>query len=255
MDCQEFIDTVVVDGLIFTMDTHFVRIHLSRPQQANALNGIMLDNLITFLECFHRNPCRQLVIITGSGSSLCAGLDIKYLLHTKDVEDHVYEVSIKVGQLCDLLWRLPAHVFVAATGHVMGGGCGILACADTVWASSHIKIACPEYKLGLLPIQIAPYLREKIGSKEMALFFDVATFTPIEKFVDNRLVDRIDPDLDKHWQLFLTHYNKHSLSAKIKMKQLLHTSLVTSLWREEAARAFSQSWYSALEAGLLAQYH
>ena len=96
MDCQEFIDTVVVDGLIFTMDTHFVRIHLSRPQQANALNGIMLDNLITFLECFHRNPCRQLVIITGSGSSLCAGLDIKYLLHTKDVEDHVYEVSIKV---------------------------------------------------------------------------------------------------------------------------------------------------------------
>ena len=46
----------------------------------------------------------------------------------------------------------------------LGGGAGLVACLDHVIATSNVKIALSEAKLGILPAVIGPYVYRRLGS-------------------------------------------------------------------------------------------
>jgi methylglutaconyl-CoA hydratase len=46
----------------------------------------------------------------------------------------------------------------------LGGGAGLVACLDHVIATSNVKIALSEGKLGILPAVIGPYVYRRLGS-------------------------------------------------------------------------------------------
>ena len=49
-------------------------------------------------------------------------------------------------------------------GVALGGGDGLIGCMDHVIATSDIKIALSEGKLGILPAVIGPYVYRRVGS-------------------------------------------------------------------------------------------
>ena len=58
---------------------------------------------------------------------------------------------------------MPAPVVCRIQGHALGGGAGLVACADIVIAAPDTVFAFSETKLGIVPAVISPFALAKIG--------------------------------------------------------------------------------------------
>ena len=65
--------------------------------------------------------------------------------------------------LLQALCALPQWFIVAVEGAAMGGGFGLVCCADHVLAHSGAQFATPEVTLGIVPAQIAPFVVRRLG--------------------------------------------------------------------------------------------
>ncbi len=85
---------------------------------------------------------------------------------------------------------------VAAHGHALGGGAGLVACADVALAHPETVFGFSEVKLGIVPAVISPFALRAIGERQARrLFvtgerFDAATAQRIG------LVHELADDLD-----------------------------------------------------------
>ena len=67
------------------------------------------------------------------------------------------------GRLLQSLCALPQILIAAVQGAAMGGGVGLVCCADHVLAAPDAVFATPEVTLGLVPAQIAPFVVRRLG--------------------------------------------------------------------------------------------
>ena len=72
--------------------------------------------------------------------------------------------SERLDRLFNGLWAHPCFTIGAIQGVALGGGAGLVACLDHVIATSNVKIALSEAKLGILPAVIGPYVYRRLGS-------------------------------------------------------------------------------------------
>ena len=116
--------------------------------RGNMLDG---DDIACLLEQTERAASAENikgVLLTGSGSSFAAGLNLQSVGNREeDIEDffHAFEV------LLYRLFTLPKPVVAAVNGHSIGGGLLLQCCADWICISDSpkIKIGLPEVNLGL----------------------------------------------------------------------------------------------------------
>ena len=65
----------------------------------------------------------------------------------------------------------PAPVVVRVHGHALGGGAGLVACADIAVAAEETRFAFSEVKLGIVPSVISPFALAKIGPSAARRYF------------------------------------------------------------------------------------
>jgi methylglutaconyl-CoA hydratase len=65
----------------------------------------------------------------------------------------------------------PAPVVVRVHGHALGGGAGLVACADIAVAAEETEFAFSEVKLGIVPSVISPFALAKIGPSAARRYF------------------------------------------------------------------------------------
>ncbi len=84
------------------------------------------------------------VVLTGTGSSFCAGLDLKRILDGG--EPYVRTLLAVVRRTIARLFTFPLPVVAAVNGHAIAGGC-VLACACDyrVMADGRAKIGFPAF--------------------------------------------------------------------------------------------------------------
>jgi len=111
----------------------------------------------------------RVLVLRGSQSSFCAGMDLG-------------EIALDSGDIAldaaAPLWEQGARDFTAALqtillakpitvalveGPAMGGGVGLLSACDLVLATEQATFALPELLLGLVPAIILPILAERLG--------------------------------------------------------------------------------------------
>ncbi|MGQ4615532.1 enoyl-CoA hydratase-related protein [Nocardia sp. R7R-8] len=100
---------------------------LNRPKRKNGLNKAMVDAAITALERIAADDACRVVVLTGSGSSFCSGMDL-----AERIEPDELTFMRRVGQLCDLIHRLPLPVIAKVRGGAIGFGANLALCADLV---------------------------------------------------------------------------------------------------------------------------
>lgn len=123
-------DAVLVDGA-----AGVVTVTLNRPDHRNTLNRELVTGLARALaEIEHDRDCR-VVILTGSGTTFCAGLD----LHGYGDDDRVAAEGETLGaltrqrEIADLARRLhalPQPVIAAVDGAAAGGGLALVCASD-----------------------------------------------------------------------------------------------------------------------------
>ena len=124
---------------------------LNRPQQLNALNNQLINNLNQELEKIKTDKNVKSVIITGSGKkAFVAGADIKEF--AKFSKEQGKTLS-KEGQtkLFDFIENFPKPIIAAINGFALGGGLELAMACHIRLASDNAKMGLPEVGLGVIP--------------------------------------------------------------------------------------------------------
>ena len=152
--------------------TDGVRPRVARPavrtvdiDQGDGINGIddaVIDLLHAALDAGQADPECRILLLTAAPGVFCTGMNLVAAGRFGD-EEAVRRTS---GAFYDLLLRFtsaPLIVACAVDGRVAGGGIGLVAAADLVFASETSTFALPEALWGLLPCCVLPFLMRRIG--------------------------------------------------------------------------------------------
>jgi methylglutaconyl-CoA hydratase len=92
--------------------------------------------------------------------------------------------------------RCPAPVVARVQGHALGGGAGLVACADVAVAAPDAQFAFSEVKLGIIPAVISPFALAKIGPSAARRYFLTGERFDAETALRIGLVHEVADDLD-----------------------------------------------------------
>jgi enoyl-CoA hydratase len=123
-------------------------ITLNRPQQLNALNDALMDELGAALTGFEHDDGIGCIVITGSDKAFAAGADIGAMA-TKTYMDAYKGDFITRNWEAIRLVRKP--VIAAVAGFALGGGNELAMMCDIVIAAETARFGQPEIKLGIIP--------------------------------------------------------------------------------------------------------
>lgn len=123
----------------------------NRPDQLNAMNALMMNEIVDALEKVNTMPSEEVVvcIITGEGKAFMAGADLKeYAQQTKEEFD---AFQTKGRSLYAAIEGNSKPVIAGVNGYAFGGGFEIALACDMIVASAYAKLALPEINLNLIP--------------------------------------------------------------------------------------------------------
>ena len=126
---------------------HAGLIQINRPQQLNALNAVVMEELAMALEEFDRNEQVGCIVITGNQRAFAAGADIKEMVDATAVE-MLQRDSIARW---DRIRQIKKPVIAAVSGFCLGGGCELAMACDLIVASESAQFGQPEINIGVIP--------------------------------------------------------------------------------------------------------
>jgi methylglutaconyl-CoA hydratase len=149
-------------------DGAVVRVTLARPERRNAFDAALIAELTAALA--NVGDARA-VVLAGEGPSFCAGADVEWQRSSVDLsyEENV-EDATRLLRMLQAIHECPAPVLARVHGYALGGGSGLVACADAAVAHPDAVFGFSEVKLGIVPAVISPFVLAKIGSSARRLF-------------------------------------------------------------------------------------
>lgn len=137
------------EHLTYVVTEGIATITFNRPDQLNAMNARMMNEIIAALEALHADPAVRVGVITGAGKAFMAGADIKeYAALTPAAFD---DFTWRGRQLYTLVESSNKPVIAAVNGYAFGGGFEIALACDMICASEQATFGLPEINLALIP--------------------------------------------------------------------------------------------------------
>jgi len=138
-----------------------VEVWMNRPEIHNAFNAELIQELISTFQSLKN---ARLVILSGKGSSFCAGADLNWMKAMKDYsKEENFRDSKELAKLFSTINECEVPVIGRVNGHALGGGVGLVSVCDYVVAVKEALMGFTEVRLGLIPAVISPYCISKIG--------------------------------------------------------------------------------------------
>jgi methylglutaconyl-CoA hydratase len=182
-----------VAGLKIERAGHVLRVTLARPDRRNAFDAALIAELT---EAFTDIGDARVVVLAGEGKSFSAGADVEWqrasvdLSFAENVED-----ALRLYRMCETIDLCPAPVVVRVHGYALGGGSGLVACADVAIAAPDAVFGFSEVKLGIIPAVISPFVLPRIGAHARRYFLTGERFDA-ETALRIGLVEEVAADLD-----------------------------------------------------------
>jgi enoyl-CoA hydratase/carnithine racemase len=147
-------------------DTGGVRtITLHNPERRNAIGPVITNELLWALADAHEEESVRVIVITGEGSSFCAGGDFTSMTGGNDGP-----ALPPKGDYADLLLalvRAEKPIVARVNGPAMGGGLGLVAASTFAIASADAKLGTPEIDVGLFPMMIMAVLARLVPRRAL----------------------------------------------------------------------------------------
>lgn len=125
-------------------------IFLNRPQRLNAIDGVMIDELLDALTKVEEDPGVRSLIITGEGDrAFSAGADIVALAGMTPVA--AQELSRRGQKVFSTIEEMSKPSVAAINGYALGGGLELALSCDFRIASENAELGSPEINLGIIP--------------------------------------------------------------------------------------------------------
>lgn len=156
----------MTDLVTYTHTDSAAIITLNRPDKRNALSRELIVELTAAFQRAKDDPAARCVILTGSGTAFCAGMDLDELRGTLTAEaDQVWDDAQKLSTLYELIYTLPKPTIAAVNGAAVAGGAGLMTVCDLAIAVPNAKFGYPEVRRGLVAAMVMPHLLRHVGER------------------------------------------------------------------------------------------
>ncbi|WP_280768672.1 enoyl-CoA hydratase-related protein [Salipaludibacillus daqingensis] len=126
------------------------KLTLNRPEAANALSKVMLEEIVHQLETWKEDPSIRVLLITGAGEKVfSAGADLKERAGMD--ESNVREAVALIRTMIQKIHHFPKPVIAAINGAAIGGGLELALACDLRIASENANFSLTETSLGIIP--------------------------------------------------------------------------------------------------------
>jgi methylglutaconyl-CoA hydratase len=171
-----------------------LRVTIARPERRNAFDAALIAELTDALADV--GDARALVL-AGEGPSFCAGADVDWQRSSIDLsfEENV-EDAMRLYRMLESVDSCPAPVVARVQGYALGGGSGLVACADIAVAAEDAVFGFSEVLLGIIPAVISPFVLRKIGPGAARRYFLTGERFGVDVALRIGLVHEVAPELD-----------------------------------------------------------
>lgn len=165
-----------MSALKVVRDGHVLRVTLAKPERRNAFDAALITELT---EAFSDVGDARAVLLEGEGPAFCAGADVEWqraaidLSYEENVED-----ALRLYRMLESIDSCAAPVVCCVHGFALGGGSGLVACADIAVAWPDAVFGFTEVRLGIIPAVISPFVLSRIGSSARRYFLTGERFGP-----------------------------------------------------------------------------
>jgi methylglutaconyl-CoA hydratase len=186
-------------GLRVERDGDILRVALAKPERRNAFDAELIAELH---EAFSDVGDVRVVVLYGDGESFCAGADVEWQRSSIDLsEEENVQDALRLYRMLEAVDSCPAPVVARVQGYALGGGSGLVACADAVVADPDATFGFTEVRLGIVPAVISPFVFAKIGTGVARRFFLTGerfdSPTALRIGLVHELADELDEAVDR----------------------------------------------------------
>jgi methylglutaconyl-CoA hydratase len=200
-------------------DGDVLRITLARPETRNAFDATLIAELS---KAFVDVATARAVVLAGDGQSFCAGADVEWMRSSVDLDrDANVADANALRRMLESIDTCPAPVVAVVQGHALGGGVGLVACADIALAEPSAVFAFSEVKLGIIPAVISPFALRKIGESAARRYFVTGERFDAETALRIGLVHEVTDDLEAGLTSMLTELRSAGPRAARHAKRLV----------------------------------
>ncbi|RRJ82410.1 enoyl-CoA hydratase-related protein [Aestuariirhabdus litorea] len=210
-------------------------ITLNRPEQLNAINELVTQELVDALSAFDRDDRIGAIVLTGNRQCFAAGADLKHIAQLEFADAYRSDFAAPIDQVAAI--RKP--IIAAVSGIAFGAGTEIALMCDIILASQSARFGLPEVTLGVIPgAGGTQRLSDRIG-KAKAMYY-ILTGRPFNASEAEQmgLISQIMPDdtlLDEAIKLATTIANNPRLAVlagKETVNQVAEITLAQGLQLE-----------------------
>lgn len=150
-----------------TLENKIATIEFEHPA-SNSLTQDLLNKLATEFTILSLNPDISVVILKSSGAGVfCAGASFDELLAVTNIDEATKFFS-GFANVLNAMRTCSKIVIGRVHGKAVGGGVGIIAACDYVFATMDSSIKLSELSIGIGPFVIEPALSRKMGKAATA---------------------------------------------------------------------------------------
>ena len=183
-----------MSALRLERDGDVLRITIAKPERRNAFDAALISELH---DAFSDVGDSRAVVLAGDGPSFCAGADVEWQRSSIDLSfDENVEDALRLYRMLEAVDSCPAPVVARVQGYALGGGSGLVACADIAIAAPDATFGFTEVRLGIVPAVISPFVLPRIRAAAARRFFLTGERFNAETALRIGLVHELAEDLD-----------------------------------------------------------
>src|SRR5690606_1220937 len=122
-------------------------ITLNRPKVLNAINRMMVAEILSVMEDFDADENVRVIVLSGKGRAFAAGADINEMANDNAVD---FELRDQFKDW-DRLAMIKKPIIGAVQGYALGGGFELALCCDLLFTADDTEFGFPEVNLGVMP--------------------------------------------------------------------------------------------------------
>ncbi len=187
---------------------------INRPKALNALNSVLVGELMDALVAFDNDPAIGAMVVTGNKRAFAAGADIKEMADATAVEmlqrDNISRF--------DRIREIKKPVIAAVSGWCLGGGNELALSCDMIIASETASFGQPEINLGVIPGAGGTQRLAKAVGKAIAMEMVLNNRTlTAEEALSFGLINRITP-VDGYLEEAISFANEIAIRAPVALR-------------------------------------
>jgi enoyl-CoA hydratase len=171
---------------------------LNRPERLNALNTVMVDELLDYFQALYMDREVRVVVLRGAGTAYCAGLDLKERPRS-DAPPDVSASLIGQRRISEIVMRMrraPQPIVSLVHGPACGGGFALALASDIRIAGESARMNAAFIRIGLsaCDIGVSYFLPRLVGTSVASELLLTGRFIHAERALRVGLVSEVVPD-------------------------------------------------------------